>query len=187
MDPANPNPNPNPQTRPLRRQSTPQPPTLGKTDGDETDTDCGGGKCPRCADDSACVAGTDCVSEVCVDLVCATTMAPSAIPTPGPTYTAPVLKGLWVDGDRNQTQAEVSPSGKVTFRSSWTGQDPLTSFAWSVVTVGGDDPHSLTLEHGVTTYTSLANEYVGRRGRAEGRLEGTVPASPSPTSDATCT
>jgi hypothetical protein len=36
----------------------------------ETDTDCGGGACPACADGKACVAGSDCQSKSCVGQVC---------------------------------------------------------------------------------------------------------------------
>jgi hypothetical protein len=41
--------------------------------GDESDTDCGGGTCPGCADGSACAADSDCQSGVCgPNALCAT-------------------------------------------------------------------------------------------------------------------
>jgi hypothetical protein len=49
--------------------STPAPTTLecsnNKKDGSETDTDCGGSTCPKCAATKACSTGTDCDSETC--------------------------------------------------------------------------------------------------------------------------
>ncbi len=44
-----------------------QPPACAdaKKDYRETDVDCGGGFCPRCADTRACAASTDCKSQVC--------------------------------------------------------------------------------------------------------------------------
>ncbi|MDC0746894.1 hypothetical protein [Polyangium mundeleinium] len=38
--------------------------------GDETDTDCGGQYCAKCAPGKACTKGGDCVSNFCVDGVC---------------------------------------------------------------------------------------------------------------------
>ena len=108
--------------------------TNGNKDGSETDTDCGGGDCPPCADDKDCSAGSDCASHLCINNVCGTTTAPTSIPTPGPTYAPPELEGIWVMGDRNQTMAEVSSSGKMTLQTAWSGNDPDTEFAWSVTT-----------------------------------------------------
>jgi hypothetical protein len=42
----------------------------GITNGNETDVDCGGPDCPRCADGKACLASTDCVSGSCITHVC---------------------------------------------------------------------------------------------------------------------
>lgn len=42
----------------------------GVRNGNETDVDCGGPSCPKCADGRACVAGSDCVSGVCSAGVC---------------------------------------------------------------------------------------------------------------------
>lgn len=39
--------------------------------GDETDTDCGGGTCNPCADDRTCAMPSDCVSGVCTGTTCA--------------------------------------------------------------------------------------------------------------------
>jgi hypothetical protein len=36
-----------------------------KRNGNETDVDCGGGKCPRCADGKICDVANDCVSGTC--------------------------------------------------------------------------------------------------------------------------
>jgi hypothetical protein len=44
----------------------------GMKDGSETDTDCGGGTCPACADEKMCVAATDCTSGACINHLCAT-------------------------------------------------------------------------------------------------------------------
>ena len=44
--------------------------TDGKKNGAETDTDCGGGTCPKCALQKACATGTDCVSGLCDKNVC---------------------------------------------------------------------------------------------------------------------
>jgi hypothetical protein len=51
----------------------------GVKNGDETDVDCGGPgvDVPRCADEKACVAATDCTSEVC-DPAAKTCSKPSA-------------------------------------------------------------------------------------------------------------
>lgn len=43
----------------------------GATNGDETDTDCGGGACPACADGQMCDAAGDCSSGACTGGVCA--------------------------------------------------------------------------------------------------------------------
>ncbi|MDC0668684.1 lamin tail domain-containing protein [Nannocystis radixulma] len=45
----------------------------GEQNGDETDIDCGGGVCSPCAEGGACLADTDCASQLCVDGVCAPT------------------------------------------------------------------------------------------------------------------
>jgi hypothetical protein len=42
----------------------------GKLNGNETDVDCGGGTCPRCADGKACRVDNDCVSGTCTDGQC---------------------------------------------------------------------------------------------------------------------
>jgi hypothetical protein len=41
-----------------------------RKDGTETDVDCGGGACPRCADGRACSTATDCVSSICNNGLC---------------------------------------------------------------------------------------------------------------------
>ena len=41
--------------------------------GSETDTDCGGSMCPKCATGKACLAATDCVGALCTASVCAPT------------------------------------------------------------------------------------------------------------------
>lgn len=41
--------------------------------GSETDVDCGGAMCPRCATGKACSTGTDCVGDTCAGSVCAPT------------------------------------------------------------------------------------------------------------------
>src|SRR5262249_42165222 len=52
---------------------TPNPPTCsdGLKNGNESDTDCGGGTCPRCAIGKTCVVPTDCTSNVCTNHTCA--------------------------------------------------------------------------------------------------------------------
>ena len=45
--------------------------TDSRQNGDETDTDCGGASCPKCADGKKCTATTDCTSGVCSSGVCA--------------------------------------------------------------------------------------------------------------------
>jgi hypothetical protein len=42
----------------------------GQKNGNETDTDCGGGTCATCATGKACLVGTDCSSAVCSNNVC---------------------------------------------------------------------------------------------------------------------
>ena len=42
----------------------------GKRDGQETDVDCGGGVCPKCADGKTCGDGTDCTGGICTNMVC---------------------------------------------------------------------------------------------------------------------
>jgi hypothetical protein len=49
--------------------------TDGVRNGNETDVDCGGPTCPKCANGKACAAGTDCQSGVCTNNVC---VAPAA-------------------------------------------------------------------------------------------------------------
>jgi len=39
--------------------------------GDETDVDCGGGVCPKCADGKVCLKHADCKSGVCKSGICA--------------------------------------------------------------------------------------------------------------------
>jgi hypothetical protein len=41
----------------------------GKTDGDETDVDCGGG-CNACTVDKSCKLDADCTSSTCINLRC---------------------------------------------------------------------------------------------------------------------
>jgi hypothetical protein len=43
----------------------------GVQNGQETDVDCGGPNCPKCADGKKCASGSDCVSGVCSAGVCA--------------------------------------------------------------------------------------------------------------------
>jgi hypothetical protein len=64
--------------------------------GAETDVDCGGGTCPKCADTKACLAGTDCVDAVC-DAVAKTCTAPSC-----------------TDGIKNGTESDVDCGGTCT-------------------------------------------------------------------------
>jgi cysteine-rich repeat protein len=47
--------------------------------GNETDVDCGGPDCPKCADSKACLSGTDCLSGACVGNVCAAASCADAI------------------------------------------------------------------------------------------------------------
>jgi hypothetical protein len=51
---------------------TPPSPTCadGVRNGNETDIDCGGPSCPKCADGKGCATATDCVSGVCTAGVC---------------------------------------------------------------------------------------------------------------------
>jgi hypothetical protein len=42
-----------------------------RQDGDESDVDCGGSRCPKCAGGKTCFENRDCVSGVCVDFACA--------------------------------------------------------------------------------------------------------------------
>ncbi len=37
---------------------------------DETDKDCGGETCPKCADTKACNIPSDCVSSICTGKIC---------------------------------------------------------------------------------------------------------------------
>ena len=67
-----------PERRLCQRRAAPAPPaqcTDGVKDGSETDVDCGGGRCPACADGKACTAGADCPSGTCASGKCA---SPSA-------------------------------------------------------------------------------------------------------------
>src|SRR5262245_48402480 len=41
-----------------------------RKDGDETDVDCGGARCPGCASGKACLRATDCQSGLCLNNVC---------------------------------------------------------------------------------------------------------------------
>jgi hypothetical protein len=42
----------------------------GLRNGTETDVDCGGATCPKCAFGKRCAAGVDCVTGVCVMGIC---------------------------------------------------------------------------------------------------------------------
>ncbi|MCB9867668.1 MAG: hypothetical protein H6816_13665 [Phycisphaerales bacterium] len=44
--------------------------TDGNLNGSETDVDCGGGTCPACSNGFNCLAGSDCISTVCMAGVC---------------------------------------------------------------------------------------------------------------------
>jgi hypothetical protein len=44
--------------------------TDGIKNGNETDVDCGGGTCPKCATGKGCLAGADCVSGICSAGIC---------------------------------------------------------------------------------------------------------------------
>jgi hypothetical protein len=46
--------------------------TDGEKNGQETDIDCGGSSCPRCADGKACDVGSDCAGGTCSDGTCRT-------------------------------------------------------------------------------------------------------------------
>lgn len=52
-------------------QCQPPAPDDGVKNGDETDTDCGGARSPKCADGKACGARLNCASDVCVGAACA--------------------------------------------------------------------------------------------------------------------
>lgn len=80
-------------------------------DGSETDVDCGGPTCGKCALLKACVAASDCVSGACANNQCATilgicTVPPFGFPVPltnppyasaaaAAMYCTTVLKGTW--------------------------------------------------------------------------------------------
>ena len=59
--------------------SSPPPPSNTCTDGiqngAETDIDCGGGSCPRCADGKKCSTRNDCASALCIGGVCKSCVA----------------------------------------------------------------------------------------------------------------
>jgi hypothetical protein len=66
-----------PPAPPLPEQPAPPPPppppaqcVNGAKDGNETDVDCGGGSCPRCADNQVCGVENDCRSGTCANSVC---------------------------------------------------------------------------------------------------------------------
>src|SRR4051812_22287067 len=42
----------------------------GRADGRETDADCGGGDCARCANGKRCLFDSDCASSVCESQIC---------------------------------------------------------------------------------------------------------------------
>jgi hypothetical protein len=68
----------------------------GKKDGTETDVDCGGASCPRCAQGWACTVESDCASGRCVDGVCCATTCSTceACDLPGSVGTCqPVVAG----------------------------------------------------------------------------------------------
>ena len=54
------------------RSEDPPKPTChdGQKNGDETDVDCGGAKCPKCAMGKACTADTDCAPGACTNNAC---------------------------------------------------------------------------------------------------------------------
>jgi len=51
----------------------------GLKNGDETDTDCGGGTCSPCDDEQACQDDPDCNSGVCTDMVCVAAACDDAV------------------------------------------------------------------------------------------------------------
>src|SRR5207302_1284298 len=42
----------------------------GTKNGTETDVDCGGAKCPPCANGKSCLTGGDCMSNACLNNMC---------------------------------------------------------------------------------------------------------------------
>lgn len=64
----------------------------GATNGDETDVDCGGARCPGCADGQICRSGADCASRSCVRERCGwpscrgEAVGCGALPVPGGTF-----------------------------------------------------------------------------------------------------
>jgi hypothetical protein len=58
----------------VAHKTSPAAPTCsdGIRNGNETDVDCGGPTCPKCATGKTCASGTDCVSGVCTNGVCVT-------------------------------------------------------------------------------------------------------------------
>jgi hypothetical protein len=55
---------------PADQSMAPMPCTDGKRDGDETDVDCGGATCSRCANGKACLVDSDCTSANCQGHTC---------------------------------------------------------------------------------------------------------------------
>lgn len=94
--------------------------TNGKVDGDETDRDCGGGTCPKCATGLNCQRNTDCVSGVCTTGVCSTTPTLSWQKVPSATSKnllaawGAKANDIWASGDEGTV---LHWNG-----SSWSGQ-----------------------------------------------------------------
>ncbi|MEZ4296722.1 MAG: hypothetical protein R3B70_17275 [Polyangiaceae bacterium] len=91
--------------------TTTSPPTCedGKTNGLETDRDCGGPDCPKCEKDKDCLAASDCVTEICAGEAGATTCVVAMQVAVGNAHVCAVLSNgtLWCWGanDRGQLGA----------------------------------------------------------------------------------
>ncbi|MBI5535716.1 MAG: hypothetical protein HY898_23495 [Deltaproteobacteria bacterium] len=75
--------------------------------GSETDIDCGGGSCPKCADSKACASGADCESGSCVSAKC---QAPSC--------TDNVKNGAETDQDCGGSKCPACADGKACLVAS---------------------------------------------------------------------
>jgi hypothetical protein len=111
----------------------------------ETDIDCGGTKCPKCADRKICKANRDCISGICKDKICAerSTKSTKKTTTIAVTTTVPVTTTT----STVTTTASTEPATTATSTVPTTAStEPVTTATSTVPTTASAEP--------VTTATS---------------------------------
>jgi alpha-tubulin suppressor-like RCC1 family protein len=133
----------------------------------ETDVDCGGGACGKCADDKACAAASDCVSGVCTANKC---VAPAC-----------------TDTVKNGTESDVDCGGTCSAKCALTKQCVADAdcgsghcsggpCARSIVALTGANVHGCGIRH-PGTVKCWGNNTAGRLGYGDTTSRGSTAAS----------